>query len=160
MIAVCFATHAGQHVSPALRVLSEALWQLLCRSQALQTSVASWIVGLPFSPHPKDYSHPRPPHDADGVRVIAASVPCSSVKVFRPPVAMARALGHGRKRAPQVFVARSAEASHLALARLYRNRTQPCSGGQRLVCWVALPPIADLGHQRGCRKRTVGAQKQ
>ena len=60
-----------------------------------------------------------------------------------------------RKSSLQALVARSAEASHLAPARLYRYRAHPCSCGQSLVCGVALSPIAYVGYQRGGRKRTV-----
>src|SRR5215217_4334046 len=124
--------------------LSDTLWQPLRRSEALKTSVASWIVGHPVLPHPKDYPHPCTPQDADSVGVIAASFPCSSVDVLRPPVVMARALGQSRQRFPQALVARPAEPSHLALAGLDGYRAHACVGGHSLVGRVALPSVPDL----------------
>src|SRR5688500_17035620 len=73
---------------------------------------------------------------------------------------MARALRQGCHRSSQAFVARPAEDSYLALARLYRYRAHPSSCGQSLVCRVALSLVAYVGYQRGGRKRTVGAAEQ
>ena len=94
------------------------------------------------------------------MRVIAASLPRPSVDVLGPLVVMARALGQARNSSPQAFVARPAEARHLAPARLYRYRAHPRSGCEGLIGRVASSLVAYVGHQACCGERTLGAHKQ
>src|SRR5215211_27540 len=127
--------------------------------RTLPGSVLGRIVRDSVLPHPPDHPQPRRAQHPDGVRMVAAALTCPEIDVLGPRIVQAAGVGQGGHGVTQVFVARSAEGSHLTPPRLLSHRRHPGVCGQRLGARIALTPVADLREELGGGQRRTRVAK-
>ena len=113
----------------------------------VRVAVPGRVVRLSVEPAAVDHAHPGAGQDPDGVRVVVAPFPCSSVEIGCPGVGLDRVAGEVADGVAELFVAGPSERHDADLSGLAGGRGDTGQADQRFWGGEFGSAVADLGEQ-------------